>query len=207
MNNFIKPPFVPDINFPPVKKLLSHMNFTGISYYVNSQPEPDANREDCFINVQNKINLVGGRRVIGWAIWILPKILIEAQFHAIWESPEGEKIDITPRKRYYEKILFFEDPYLTYDGYQRNNIRIPLYPFEPIDAIISVYDRLYEIMNKGERKFQHGKMSYTENELEELDQMHFFRLEMERIALSHIPAPNSPCNCGSGRKYKKCCGF
>lgn len=39
---------------------------------------------------------MGGRLITGWGIWQWDNILVEAEAHAIWESPDNQLIDITP---------------------------------------------------------------------------------------------------------------
>lgn len=200
-------PIVPKIDSLPVKNLLNQLKLTGIPIHVNCHLELDADYDECFINVSKKVLSNGGRAIIGWAIWELPKIIIEAQFHSIWESPEGKFVDITPRKGNFDKVLFIEDPNLTYEGYQRNNVRIPLYQFEPIRDFIAIEDRKYEILNKNERRFQHGKIKLTGAEANEMRKLDYAKMLLEMKIFNYTPSPNSQCICGSGKKFKKCCSF
>jgi hypothetical protein len=54
--------------------------------------------------------------VLGWCIWEWPGILLNAEFHACWLSPEGEIIDITPKPDGEKTVLFLPDPALKFEG-------------------------------------------------------------------------------------------
>jgi len=58
----------------------------------------------------------GGEIVYGWDISILSKIHLEASFHAVWKSTDGNFVDVTPEAFGHEQILFLRDPHRTYNG-------------------------------------------------------------------------------------------
>ena len=80
----------------------------------------------CFPNVERKIRVSGGSIVYGWAIHQIPKIHIEAQFHAIWLSPEGRFVDITEEEFGMSRILFLRDDTRTYTGSKVPHFRFAL---------------------------------------------------------------------------------
>src|SRR5690242_51391 len=51
----------------------------------------------CADGVKEKINHDGGSIVFGWTIWKWPQVRLTAEFHAVWESPTHDLIDITPK--------------------------------------------------------------------------------------------------------------
>lgn len=55
-------------------------------------------------------------QVNGWAIWQWANILVEAEAHAVWESPEGALIDITPHENGESRIPFLRDDGMVYNG-------------------------------------------------------------------------------------------
>lgn len=63
----------------------------------------------CSDGVTEKIKADGGNIVFGWTIWEWPNVLWTAEFHAVWRSPEGELIDITPKPKRESHILFVAD--------------------------------------------------------------------------------------------------
>jgi hypothetical protein len=80
----------------------------------------------CFDNVKKHVAQHGGRVQYGWTIWELPKLLIEGEFHAVWNSPEGQLIDVTEKPDGEEKILFLPDDSREFKGTLIDNIRQPL---------------------------------------------------------------------------------
>jgi hypothetical protein len=55
----------------------------------------------CHANVQQLVHVHGGRGVWGWHFNLNTtdpnQCRVEAVFHAVWESPQGDLIDITPK--------------------------------------------------------------------------------------------------------------
>jgi hypothetical protein len=75
---------------------------------------PDWSRLNyCNKNVERIIELHGGSIVLGYKIWYVPSLYIEAERHAVWLSPKGELMDITFNKDGETKILFLPVPKLT----------------------------------------------------------------------------------------------
>lgn len=72
----------------------------GTPISVRHEAETWAKLNYCFCNVQRKTEECGGERILGWQFIQEPVgstlgILI-AVHHAIWKSPEGDLVDITP---------------------------------------------------------------------------------------------------------------
>ena len=66
----------------------------------------------CHLNVAHRIKHHGGERVLGWMIWA-SSLFVEGEAHAVWKSPLGELLDITPRGDGEELIVFVPDQTLT----------------------------------------------------------------------------------------------
>jgi hypothetical protein len=97
--------------------------------FVKVSSETNARSQDCFFNVKDRIQRDGGKLISGWMIWLWPKVLIEAEYHGIWETTSGRWIDITPKTDGEKKILFLEDPSVAWDfsNFKRlGNRRLPL---------------------------------------------------------------------------------
>lgn len=79
--------------------------------YVVHQAVAGAELGQCFAAVEQQVRQHGGEQVVGWALWVWPKVLIEAEWHAVWRDPEGVLVDITPRPRgqRLNKIAFLRD--------------------------------------------------------------------------------------------------
>ena len=73
------------------------------------RPEPSARWGWCTASVRGHIKKHGGEMVLGWIIWVGP-LLVEGEAHAVWRSPTGELIDITPKPDGEKEIVFCPDP-------------------------------------------------------------------------------------------------
>lgn len=71
---------------------------------------------ECFPNVRQMVQERGGQQTNGWAIWQWANVLVEAEAHSVWRSPEGELVDIAPHKNGETEILFLADPDMIYDN-------------------------------------------------------------------------------------------
>ena len=47
--------------------------------------------------------------------------MVEAEFHCVWASPEGDLIDLTPKIEHGDSIIFVPDPNISYTGVQIEN--------------------------------------------------------------------------------------
>ncbi len=180
--------------------------------YVPAKPESWAKPQECFHNVKAKVEKDGGQIQFGWAIVEWPKRYNEAQFHAVWISPENEHVDITPSDMgSVSQILFLPDSKLEYD-YVSDCKRI-CNKFQPLTAnplvhrLIEVTKLLFDI----EETHSTGLEVILEGPV--LEQWEELKQERALILLEIMPQPergkpgrNSPCPCGSGKKFKKCCG-
>ena len=75
-------------------------------FYVSRQPKSDCEEGDCFKNVKKYVARLGGLILVGWAITSGKNLYLECEAHAIWQSPDGENIDITPSNENFDKTLF-----------------------------------------------------------------------------------------------------
>ncbi len=61
------------------------------------------------VNVAIQVIQQGGRVRYGWAI-LWSEDMIQAGFHAVWQSPGGLLLDVTPQVNGEQSILFLPDP-------------------------------------------------------------------------------------------------
>ena len=73
-------------------------------------PVDEAVMLDCFVNVSRYAERFGGSIQYGWLIWEWPTIMIEAEFHAVWVTPQGALKDITPNPFGMGQVLFLPAP-------------------------------------------------------------------------------------------------
>lgn len=168
--------------------------------YVPVHPEPGAQANECFPNVEAKIEKNGGTIVYGWLLWEWPNVLVEAEFHAVWRSLDGNLIDITPKADGEEKVLFVTDERRTYRGVSIDNVRIALRDDLLIHHFIKISEYIVKVMNRGESAQQCGYVSIPADEIEPLLLFRNLTVEMLRRGLR----AHDDCLCGSGKKYKRC---
>jgi len=166
----MKIPKVPDKVTSAVKRLTNRIAPGQQPQYVKVLIESDAEINECFVNLERKIKRDGGKIQLGWAIWYLPGILMEAEFHAVWISPEGKLIDISPRPIQFKDIMFLPDTNIVYRGKQIDNIRIPLNKDPKVKEYIRLCEEFFKIINEGELAFKHGPISIPHDRIEPLRQ-------------------------------------
>jgi hypothetical protein len=199
----ILPSITPAENDPHVKRLLFILNATHEQIYVDIEPEQDAIESDCVNIVAKKVAEAGGKRILGWQIWKTNNI-VEAEFHAVWETPDGDLKDLTPKPISDKQILFVEDENLVYEGKQINNIRLN-YTKNPLaDDFIKVCNAKFSFENKGERAFTH-ELKLRGNEAEKLLYLNDIKKLLEQMLLRNC-TKKSICLCGSGKIYTSCHG-
>lgn len=146
-----------------IRRVCAELDYAGQPFFVDVSLERDAERAKCVQNVHNKITRDGGSIRFGWAIWESPGIVIQAQYHAVWLSPEDEYLDITPRSFHAERILFLPDTKGKYnDGSHFNkrfdNARWPLSD----DPLVSEFVEICETIFDFEEKVSPGPVLYLE---------------------------------------------
>jgi len=197
---------IPNENDIYMPILLKKIGVENEPIIVDVKPEINSMELDCFPIVQNKVNSSGGRMILGWQIWKSTN-LIEAEFHAVWKSEENELIDITPKQiSGFNHTLFVIDERLEYDEKQIDNIRINITSNKLVDEFILICESIFIFENKGERAYQYG----NELKLNEVESKKYKMLKtLKNIYLQMIrnkASRNSPCLCGSGKKFKHCHG-
>lgn len=149
---------------------------------------------ECFPNVARMVQEHGGQQINGWVIWQWTNILVEAEAHSVWQSPEGKLVDITLHEGGEKKILFLRDDTVVYSGKPIGSIRQPL-TGSPLVA------ELIQLMNERDRIIcasSKGGCEISESLLVRI-------IEIQSILKTKV-GRNDPCPCQSGLKYKKCCG-
>ena len=156
---------------------------------------------ECFPNVQKMVQEHGGQQINGWAIWQWANILVEAEAHSVWQSPEGELIDITLHDNEERQILFLRDDSMVYSRQSIGNVRLAITGSPLAAELVDLGNKIDAVM-----------CSYapgTEIPLSEL-RHRLLPLKERREAivrmLNQKAGRNDPCPCQSGLKYKKCCG-
>lgn len=186
-----------------VKKLISIVCPGSKPIYLKVQPENYSEINECFPAVQEKIRRDGGFWVLGWQIW-KSEVLIEAEFHAVWKSPDGVLIDITPKQLPISDILFLPDQKAKYDGSQVDNIRLNISGNRLVDDFIEIAKAIFKLENEGERAFQY-EVGFTGRESQIYQKLNVYKNGIY-LMVKEGKSRKSYCFCGSRNKYKHCCG-
>jgi len=170
--------------------------------YLEVRPDPVAVINECPSNVRRHIQSDGGDAITGWQIWEWVGLMIEAEFHQVWRSADGELRDVTPKVLPFPRILFVPDPRLTYDGRQINNIRRALTSDNRVREFIALADRIFAITNSGALAEFHGLL--PPDVARESMKLEIEKTRLFDAVMRSEPGRNDLCRCGSGRKYKRC---
>lgn len=127
------------------------------------RPLPNKPINECFTIVPEHIVAHGGKQKIGWCIHVWRKVLIEAEFHCIWESPEGKLIDITPKNYQTDLIIFLPDSTKSYTDRQVDNIRKSISADKNVSDLIKLHQEYFKYSNKGDLANHFGKIKITED--------------------------------------------
>jgi len=134
------------------------INKSAKAQFIDVIPDKDAQPLECIKNVKTCTQKNGGQAVLGWAIWLHPNLYLEAEFHSIHKTLDNKLIDVTPHKDNPLKILFLEDFQIRYKNVQINNIRKNISGLKLVDRYINNINEIFKITNKGNLKYQHGKI-------------------------------------------------
>lgn len=186
----ITPPVIND----KVRAFCGSIIAQSIPEYVRVAATDGSQPNDCFPNVERQVALHGGAAVNGWSIWLWPNIMIEAECHSIWLSPENKKIDITPKSD--RQILFLSDPTISYVGRVIPNRRYPCTDSQLVAEFIELSNERDRIRSEQRSAQELGSLQPILMRLHEINQ-----------TLHKIVGRNEPCPCQSGFKYRKCCGM
>lgn len=150
--------------------------------------DPLAEFNNCFKNCAAKVARDGGRVVLGWrktSATPLCNLISSIDHHAIWESPNGELVDITPRHRRIDGILeecsedvieFEIDPSATFEDDKSR-------PSRYVPSAEDSYGYLQEACLWFEKAVSHDetgyaqKMDYADRKAKELIERHLKRIK------------------------------
>ena len=195
---------IPDINDKYIPLLLEKIGTKNTPMILKVQPEKDSKILDCFIIVEKKVDNCGGRRILGWQFWESDN-LIEAEFHAVWESETKELIDITPKELPgINETLFVIDERLIYEEKQKDNFRINKTDNKLVDDFIAICQAIFKFENAGERAYQY-ELKLSESEKRKYQELKMLK-DIYLYMISVKANKNSPCPCRSGKKFKNCHG-
>ena len=187
-----------------VKRMIWRIGSTEEPVYLDVKTEPFAEVAECFSSVKEKVRRDGGSMQLGWQIWQIPDIMIEAEFHAVWKSPDGELIDITPKKCRIDRILFVPDSKARYYGARRRNKKLNISGNRLVDDLIEISEARYRLLNKGGRTYK-DTVLFSDEECEIHEKLSYSK-SLVSTMVARGDKKSSPCPCGSGKEYRQCHG-
>lgn len=189
-----------------LRELIEELVPGGQPAYVEVSPLANASTNDCFIHVPERVKADGGSQMLGWALWELPGIFVEAEAHAVWHQPTGQYLDIAPKNSATARVFFLPDPKLRFEGRQINNLRKPVISDAAITAYLDTFTEEFNFLNRGERADQFGQIALRGGELQEYESIQTRRMQIWMSLTPRLAqiGPYEPCPCGSGKKLKWC---
>jgi hypothetical protein len=198
-----------DFNLLPDKeneKVLRTISALGIDYkpiYVDIIPDKYAINGDCFLNVLNKVNIENGETIFGWK-FVEYSYMIEAQFHAVWKTPFGNFVDITPGDDPNEKcILFVIDRTRTFEGKRIDNFRFNTTNNLLVDDIIEIEIAKFKLINKVEQVDATGRVIFKKDEALKWDHLNRISIIIDEMYRCDQTV-HSRCFCNLDLSYEQC---
>ena len=112
--------------------------------YIPVEPQDGCSLARCFPNVEEIVRIRGGKLVQGWDISQIPKIQLEATWHAVWQPSRRMFVDVTPQESGQSHILFLPDVHRSYNG-----TLVPSHRFSLGDtALVARYQELSDEINR-----------------------------------------------------------
>ena len=186
-----------------LNELLKLINSDHQLRNVRVKVEPGAEIANCYYNVSDKVKRDGGNSIYGWAIWC-DQYICESEMHAVWESPTGELIDITPRPNHSTEIQFVQVDGFIYSGKPVDNIRLNMTENEVVDDWINVCKGIEMIYRNG-RRIDEDRVAIAENITPLLTFLESIKPAFEPYLNSGGAAPKA-CFCGRPLSYNNCHG-
>jgi hypothetical protein len=194
--------FAPALDSDDIYRTIKAMGLTNLPVYVDILPDSNFAYGECFNNVLKYIEKYGGKLVCGWQFYELT-YMIEAEFHGVWQNPEGILVDITPREYKVDKILFIQDKTLVFDGIRRDNFRYNKLNNPLVDDIIELEKRRFIIEDRAQNVNEKGEIHWNQMESAFYEGIAIASYEIEEMIRCEGDN-NSYCACKSGLSYEQC---
>ena len=186
-----------------INKLLVNIGAKSPPEVVLIDPSPYAEVKNCFYNVERHAAKMGGSIVYGWAIGV-SAFLVEAEKHAVWKTPTGGLLDITPRIPVMPSILFVKDDDFVYTGQYVDNVRLNVTTNPVVDDWIEICEGIEVLFSFGKRKNEH-EIGMPENVIPFLKHLEDLKVKYGGY-LAAGGHPDARCFCGRSLPYRHCHG-
>jgi hypothetical protein len=186
-----------------IKRIVAILGIVDDLVYVDVIPDSDSTFGECCPNVLRKVEQKSGEVVYGWKFYEF-SYMIEAEFHAIWKSPNGKFIDITPSAvPSTTKILFGIDRNKKFDGSRIDNYRLNTTDNELVDDIIEIEKAKFKFIDTAQNVDNNGFVLMNAHEQKIWQLLYEFSFEVDQL-FAFNGTVNSDCFCGSSNSYENC---
>jgi len=124
-----------------IRRLCRRIGGLDESVFVEVSPRASSPLANCFMDVRMQVEKRGGSIQHGWTLWEWPGIFAEGEFHAVWRSPDGLLLDVSPKQDGERRILFAPDPKRVFVERRVDNIRMPIGRDPRIIELIAVNEQ------------------------------------------------------------------
>lgn len=194
---------LPDMDNENIKRTVAALGIVDDLVYVDVIPDNDATFGQCCPNVLRKVEQTAGEVVYGWKFCEF-SYMIEAEFHAIWKSPDGKFVDITPSAEpTTTKILFGIDRTKKYDGSRTDNFRLNTTDNELVDDTIEIEKAKFKFIDIVQNVDDNGVVLMNTDEQEVWQLLNVLSYEVDKL-FAFNGTVNSFCFCGSSNSYANC---
>jgi hypothetical protein len=179
-----------------------------VPLYIDSRTRSGESSTNSHAVVARQVAAEGGESLLGWALWELPGVFAEAEFCAVWRSPEGQIFDIVPRHAPTRRVLFLPDAGRTYDGKDVGSVRRAAVGDPRLADYLATFDLEFELFSRGERESADAPPRLAAADVPAYERLIAQRIQLHQLVQQLYPewGPYSPCWCGSGQKAKWCHG-
>jgi hypothetical protein len=153
-----------------IRELCSRLRTVDEPAFLRVEPRPDSQIGDCFNDVKRHVHEHGGSLVHGWLLWEWPGIMVEAEFHGVWRSPDGALLDVSKKPEAERVVLFAADTVRNFTGSRVNNVRHAVGKNPKIKTLIQDQNRFYKLFQQ-----QHGDATGNVELGDELAELHYQR--------------------------------
>lgn len=133
---------------PEIRTFCESLVSGSDAVYVEYVQYENALPNDCFDNVSRLAQKRGGRMLLGWTIWEWETVLLEAEWHAVWEDQEGGLHDATPKADGETRVLFVPDRDAVDHGSVTPSRHQPLREWEEIAEYIEMCRHISEFQRE-----------------------------------------------------------
>lgn len=174
--------------------------------FVPVDAEADAQPNKCILNALEAIHKDGGEVMLGWKVYVWPRVLVHLIGHAV-VLRDGKMRCVTPSRASEKKILFLADPSLSFDESDPNarlgGKMIPLRDDPDAARFVEVEEEINDIKVRLPRTS--GEVMVPGSDAVRLMALQKEQPELIRRLTLRTKKPNEICICDSGRKFRKCC--